>query len=49
MTERMYRVMIVRGYSQRIQSAREWPPPRPLDYLLIAYAMTVLGLVLALR
>jgi cobalt/nickel transport system permease protein len=49
MTERMYRVMIVRGYSQRIESAREWPPPRPLDYLLIAYAATVLGLVLALR
>jgi cobalt/nickel transport system permease protein len=49
MTERMYRVMIVRGYSQRIESAREWPPPRPVDYLLIAYAATVLGLVLALR
>jgi len=49
MTERMYRVMVVRGYSQRIESAREWPPPRPLDYLLIAYALAVLGLVLALR
>ena len=49
MTERMYRVMIVRGYSRRIESAREWPSPRPLDYLLIAYAVTVLGLVLALR
>jgi len=49
MTERMYRVMMVRGYSQRIESAREWPSPRPLDYLLIAYALTVLGLVLALR
>ncbi len=48
MTERMYRVMVVRGYSQRIESAREWPPPRPLDYLLIAYAAAVLGLVLAL-
>ncbi len=49
MTERMYRVMIVRGYSQRIESAREWPPPRPLDYLLVAYAGAVLGLILALR
>ena len=49
MTERMYRVMVVRGYSQRIESAREWPPPRPLDHLLIAYALAVLGLVLALR
>ncbi len=48
MTERMYRVMVVRGYSQRIESAREWPPPGSLDYLLIAYAATVLGLVLAL-
>ncbi len=49
MTERMYRVMVVRGYSQRIESACEWPPPRPFDYLLIAYAATVLGLVLAFR
>ena len=49
MTERMYRVMVVRGYSQRIESAREWPPPRPLDHLLIAYALAVLGMVLALR
>ena len=49
MTERMYRVMVVRGYSQRIESAREWPSPKPLDYLLIAYAVIVLGLVLALR
>lgn len=49
MTERMYRVMVVRGYSQRIESAREWPAPRPSDYLLVAYAMVVLGLVLALR
>lgn len=49
MTERMYRVMIVRGYSQRIESAREWPPPRTFDYLLIAYAGAVLALILTLK
>jgi urocanate hydratase len=49
MTERMYQVMIVRGYSQRIESTRDWPPPRPLDFLLMAYSGAVFLLVLALR
>ncbi|HOK70403.1 MAG TPA: energy-coupling factor transporter transmembrane component T [Bacillota bacterium] len=47
MTERMYRVMQVRGYSQRISATSEHRPPNAMDFALLAYsALTLVGVFL---
>lgn len=49
MTERMYRMMTVRGYSGRIQSNRTPRPPAASHYALLGYAAAVLALQAILR
>ena len=49
MTERMYRMMTVRGYSGRIQSARAPHPTEAMHYALLAYAAAVLAFQVVLR
>ncbi len=49
MTERMYRMMTVRGYSGRIRSSGESSAPAPRQYALLIYAAAVLAAQVALR
>lgn len=49
MTERMYRMMVVRGYSGRIQSSQPAQSMTALHYAIVAYSGAVLALILASR
>ncbi|MEA4883813.1 MAG: energy-coupling factor transporter transmembrane component T [Clostridia bacterium] len=49
MTERMYRVMLVRGYSGKIRSFRDTRPPALIDYTLLTYGAAVLVGVFLLK
>jgi cobalt/nickel transport system permease protein len=49
MTERMYKMMLVRGYSGRIESSRPARPMAAFHYALLAYCAAVLTAAIAAR